>query len=197
MSKLVNKNSSHYLLGNYSAVSVINIEKSLIFLKYSFSVLQKIFLKNGFIAFVVNKRGVLPTIYKFRRGLKYGILPGSRWNAGLISNYRTFYSGNIWNYRVPSGVIINFMKENNYAGERSRHPLFVLFLIDTIHNVLKFDNFVFINNKSFISLVYFYFVFINLIKKFIAIKKVRFFELVKKKVVAIFNKPNLLNKWQR
>jgi ribosomal protein S2 len=79
MSKLLNRNSSYYLLGNYSNVSVIDIERSVILLKYSFNILGRIFLKNGFIAFVVNSRGVLPTIRRFkRRNFKYGILSSSR-----------------------------------------------------------------------------------------------------------------------
>jgi hypothetical protein len=123
------------------------------------------------------------------------VLCSSKWNAGLISNYRTFYSDEVWKHRVPSGVIVNFMKETNYFGERPKHALFVLFFVDTIHNAFKFDNFVFINNKSLVSLVYFYFVFINLVHKLIALKKIRFFELIKKKVLDIFNKQTLINKW--
>jgi ribosomal protein S2 len=78
MAKLLNRNSSYYLLGNYFNVSIIDAGRSTILLKYSFNILKKIFLKNGFIAFIVNSRGILPTIKSFKRGFKYGVLCSSK-----------------------------------------------------------------------------------------------------------------------
>lgn len=187
-SKLLNPNNYNYLLGNYSGLSVIDINKSFMCLKSSFNIIKNIFLKNGFICFVLNNKN-FPFHHKRLKTSNVSIVNDLKWRGGNLSNWKVFFGKKIWQIRIPSAVLINSRKESDFVGERVRHlPILVLFFIDTIHNVFKFDLPVFINNKSSLCVTYFYFIFYNYINKLYILKRIQFIEIVKKKVLNIFVK---------
>jgi hypothetical protein len=114
----------------------------------------------------------------------------TNWKGGTISNFTSFLHKEIWKKnRIPSALIISLNKVGDYWGENfKRYPIFILFFIDTIHNIFKFDSFAFINNKSLITTMYFYYVFISFIKSLFILRKIRFFEKIKKQTLYVFNK---------
>jgi hypothetical protein len=193
-SKLFNNNNSKYMLGNYYGVSIINMNISFVSLKSSFNIIRGLFLKNGFICFVLgNKNTYFPP--KTIKSSQASIIFESDWKGGTLSNWGSFLHNKLWETRVPSAVLINVMKEANFFGEAIKdYPILVLFFIDTIHDVFKFNTPVFINNKSFITIMYFYFVFYNLIIKFCILKKIKFIEVIKKKVLNTFYNIDINNK---
>jgi ribosomal protein S2 len=198
-SKLLNNNNFSYLLGNYSGISIININKSFIFLKSSFNIISKIFLKNGYICFVINDKG-LGFPHKFTDTSNASIFSETNWKGGTLSNWSSFKNKGPWKLRLPNAIIVSIMKEVDFFGERTRNfPILVLFFIDTIHNVFKFDSPIFINNKSFVSLMYFYYVFYNFINKLYRLKRIKFIEIIKKKILDIFTKniPRKKILWQK
>ena len=86
-------------------------------------------------------------------------------------------------------MIVNLARVGGFWGENfKKYPIFILFFIDTIHNIFKFDSFVFINNKSLITIYYFYFVFLNFIESLTVLKKIKFFKKVRNKFMRNFTK---------
>lgn len=113
MSKLLHKNSGAYLIGNYFGVTIIDVNKTLIFLKYSFNILRSIFFKNGYILFVLNNKNI--KLNEFR-GIKTArIIYHRGWKSGRISNFKSFFkkkclSDDTISKSFPNAILLNLMK---------------------------------------------------------------------------------------
>lgn len=191
-STLININSLFYTLGRYYNISIIDMDKSFFLLKNYFFLLSNVILKGGYLFLVWNnlKYGEYFTKYRFCRFIY-------KWVPGIITNFRKrkhvdLRSENIYNkktgakkIRFPSFVINFGFNKTVLAQEGLKLPIPFLSIADTLHNINNFNFFVMYNTKSDLSSLFLYNIFLSFLEKMISVKRSFFFNIFKKRLVAL------------